>query len=162
MTRCACWQPAVSERPHHRDSLILLFHIFLPHYTYYYSFQAWIYITMWYCSHKEGFFFSFPTIKQTICWGAPHFLFFFVHFDSVIYNLLFIPVFCITNGLRIKDKSGFRKLSGGKWIPQQCVSTEKLVEERGAAQERGPNDACASREEISLFHLRQTQFHINE
>lgn len=132
----------------------------LPHYTHYYSFQPWIYISWFDNAAIKKDLLSPPESKPFV--GALHFFPFFCSFDSVIHNLLFIPVFCITNGLRIKDKSGFCKLSGGKWIPEQYVSTEKLVEERGAARERGPKDACVAREEISLFHLRQTQFHINE
>lgn len=131
----------------------------LPHYTHYYSFPPRIYISWFDNAAIKKDLLSRPESKPFV--GALHF-FPFCSFDSVIHNLLFIPVFCITNGLRIKDKSGFCKLSGGKWIPEQYVSTEKLVEERGAARERGPKDACVSREEISLFHLRQTQFHINE
>lgn len=124
--------------------------------TYYYSFQQRIYIS-WFdnATIKKDFFFQ--TIKQTICSPAP----FFHSFDSVIHNLLFIPVFCITNGLRIRTNQGPPNYQEGNgFLKNMCQWRNWQRSDSGPGE--GPNNACVSQEEIVLFHLRQTQFHINE
>lgn len=84
-----------------------LFHIFLPHYTYYYSFQPCICIMMWCCSPKEGF--SSPTVKQTICWGAPlffiYFLFISLTLSCTMYYLFHSSVLQMVSGLRTNQGS---------------------------------------------------------
>lgn len=50
----------------------------------------------------------------------------FCSFSSNIHNVLFIPVFCNTNGPRMRDKSGFSKRPCGKLIPKQFGSSERI------------------------------------
>lgn len=134
---------------------LFLFYIFLPQSIYYYSFQPWIYIS----------WFDNVTVKKD-CLSQPQSkpfvrkLYFFVPLtlSYTIYYLSQSSVLQMVSGLgQIRAlQTIWREMDS--WTI--CVNGE-IGKGVTVALERGQTmPVCRKRK--SLFHLRQTQFHINE
>lgn len=105
MTRCAFWQPQ-SRSGHITVTAWYFCSTYFSHIT-----LIIIHFKREYTSRcdtaaiKKDF--SFPTIKQTICWGAPHFLFFLftLTLSYTIYYLFQSSVLQMVSGLRTNQGS---------------------------------------------------------